>query len=151
MSSKFPSDLPIHVILNTLKTHALLMRQHPLVTKFGERPMTDADLASIQADQFSSGDRDPAQWKNTKRGVHFRVHASGGVVVWGDIKVGMSAADEYKGESASSDVEGMRNEVGRELVEECNVEVPAFMLPFVKYSMKGSNEQVCQGIIDLSH
>lgn len=64
-----------------------------------------------------------------KRDVCFRVHASGGVVLWGNTVVTMGINDKQH-EEISMDMEGPRGEVDWYLVMECPLE---FLFPVTLY------------------
>ncbi|KAI1373216.1 hypothetical protein F4677DRAFT_429746 [Hypoxylon crocopeplum] len=171
-----PVDLPPGVLVDALQTHGPLMRHHPLITKFEERSMSNTDMASIRADPFLGSDTDlasftvyqvyeevpivpgllttkldfPAFYQNTDRGIRFRVHTSGGVILWGDIAVVRRDPNvgEGRGGGNLTSAAEPHGDTEWELVEECNVEVSALLLPFVRRSMTRSNENVCRGVID---
>jgi hypothetical protein len=177
-----PSHLPAERVLDAVQGLNSSLDHHPLVSKYEKRSVTESDLASLEADPFfgpgtiqndlalydvaedvviipgvvTKAITFPTVYQRIKTGVKFRVHASAGVVVWGEMVV-ERCGTEGKADERRKVTRGSRSEYGDgneeegaeyEIVDRVSVEALSLLLPFVKRSMTKSHQKICQGLLD---
>lgn len=178
-----PLDVPPELVVGAIQSYTPTLRHHPLITKYEKRDLDAAGEALLREDPTFSADPPahglaffniwedvvvvpglitkpvafPAVYRHVDNGMRFRAHASGGVVVWGNMTVarrggtGSNEVADPKSEQADARGEGLLAAQGGtewELVNKVSAEASIFLLPLVKWSMTKSNTALSQKVVD---